>query len=298
MMKKFKIIIILLMGIILVGCKNNNIEVFRFVNHEIEIEIGDQVALDLIYGEYSKSAEVHYTLDSDDIITLDGTIATGIAAGEVKITATIDYEKYAYMIVRVVNPLVYSMKMIAPDNRSSIFVNEQLQLSVSVVPNTISKDVVWSLENNIRDDQEIAKITEDGKLTGLKGEQTDIDYRKGGVPIIVVATSKADPLMSVKKEIFVKYRPTSTVSLAAVDDKTEINLGETVQLTVTIFPVDANKKVTFTSRNEEILLVDENGLVSTPEGSNNFGTVTIVARTIDNKTSTIDITVIDPNPES
>lgn len=206
-MKKLKIILILLMGIILVGCTKDSIEVFRFVNHEIIIEVGQQTTIDLIYGEYATNSNVNFYIDQDDIISLEDNVVTGIAAGEVKITATIDYEKYAYMIVKVINTPISSMKINTPKNVNYVYANESLNLTVKVNPEKVSNEVTWSLENNTRNGKIIASISETGELKGLKGEQNDPNYPKEGVPIIVVATSKIDPIMSAKREIYVKYRP-------------------------------------------------------------------------------------------
>lgn len=78
-MKKIKLILLLVLGLILAGCAKSNIEVFRFVNHEIEITVGEEAILELIYGEYDEDSVVLYEFeDKEGVISLDGNVVTGL----------------------------------------------------------------------------------------------------------------------------------------------------------------------------------------------------------------------------
>lgn len=79
-------------------------------------------------------------------------------------------------------------------------------------------------------------------------------------------------------------------------DKTSLslNIGQTGDLIVTVNPDDAsNKNVTWTSSDESIAAVDENGKVTAKKAGN----VTITAKTTDgtNLTSTCTVTVVQPS---
>ena len=70
--------------------------------------------------------------------------------------------------------------------------------------------------------------------------------------------------------------------------KTKLLIGETLQLSAKVLPEDAtNKKVRWTSSNNEIATVDANGLVTAISS----GTVTITATTNNRKTDTIELTI-------
>ncbi|MGD9605142.1 MAG: Ig-like domain-containing protein [Bacilli bacterium] len=291
-MKKFNILVITILGILLVGCKATDIDVFRFVNHEITIQVGDDAVLNLIYGEYDEDEVVIYTLSEEGIITLNDNTATGIAAGEVTVTATIDGIKTTKIIVTVVNEPINSMSITSLNN---VLVGSTIQLTVSVLPSHLSNEVTWAIEDSEQSDINAATISQSGVLTGVIGAETKEELTAGGKKIIVVATSKVDSTMSVKKTIFVKYAPTTTINLTSEGGKTTIEGTETLQIQAAILPANACQVLTYTSSDTSVLVVSATGLVSIPEGSTNYEIATITAKSLDNIVGTIDITVLDPN---
>ena len=83
-----------------------------------------------------------------------------------------------------------------------------------------------------------------------------------------------------------------TVDATAVElsaDKTELEVGETAQLTAAVTPVDTTEALTYTSSDETIATVDETGLVTALKG----GEVTITA-TAGGVSDTVTITVNAP----
>ena len=73
-----------------------------------------------------------------------------------------------------------------------------------------------------------------------------------------------------------------------------IEKEDTYSLKVNIFPSDAkNKKITWTSSNEEIATIDDNGVITAIKE----GTTTITATSINNKTATCNVTVTKRLPK-
>ena len=142
-MKKIKLILLLVLGLILAGCAKSNIEVFRFVNHEIEITVGEEAILELIYGEYDEDSVVLYEFeDKEGVISLDGNVVTGLKVGEVTIRATIDQVKYDEVIVRVVQEQISSMKINAEStiSRKGLFSSLSAYCPIIFQPMSIGRE--------------------------------------------------------------------------------------------------------------------------------------------------------------
>lgn len=293
-MKKLKIFYLLVLGLLLAGCTDaNKIEIFRFVNHENEIYVDDTIKLDLIYGEYSTDSKVTYTLSEEGIIELVGNEAKGLVAGEVQVTATIDNVKFARTTIIVRNRPLDGMQITSSKTTNIVYIGETVQFNIIVFPKEFLTTVTWSLEGK----KDAATIDQNGLFTPKIGEQTTAELNAGGVKITVVAKSKTDPNMIAKREVFIRYRPTQSITLSTKDNINEIYYGESLELNPNITPENANKLVTYTSSDVKVAVVNEYGIVTTPEEPIE-GEVTITAKTLDGKTATITIVVLNPNPET
>lgn len=289
-MKKLQILLLVALTIILAGCSRKNLEVFRFVNHEINIYVGKQEAIDLVYGEYKKDSEVIYTFSEEGIIELNDNLVTALMVGRVEIAATIDNKKFAKMIVNVIPEPIASMKINSPD---TVIVGQTINFTVSVLPSHLSNEVIWSIETSPNSNSaQLVQVGNNATLKGLIGEKNASEFNDGGAKVTVIATSVYDPTMSAKKDIRVKYPATTSVSVAAPTN--ELVLGETLQLNVTINPAIACPVVTYQSNRPTFATVSSTGLVSTPANSTNVGDVIITVRSLDNKSTTITITIVNP----
>lgn len=144
-------------------------------------------------------------------------------------------------------------------------------LVATVLPeNADNKNVIWSSSN-----AEIATV-EDGVVTAIKEGETTITAK----------TEDGGKTAECKVTVKAKVYPVESVSL----DKTttEITEGETITLTATIKPENAtNKKVIWSSSNEEIATVEDGVVTAIKEGE-----VTITAKTEDGgKTATCAVKV-------
>lgn len=96
-------------------------------------------------------------------------------------------------------------------------------------------------------DEEILTVDEDGTVTGLKAGTAKVTIKVGDV----------------EKEIEITIMEVPVKNIVAKSTKNELNVGETTQIEVSINPTTATEELTFTykSSNEEVAIVDENGLV-------------------------------------
>ena len=86
MFKKIAFIcMMLLLGVTLIACNGDTIS---FAEPNVEIEVGEKYDLSPVLSK--TSLKINYTMDKNDVITIEGGKVTGVAAGIVKVTATID----------------------------------------------------------------------------------------------------------------------------------------------------------------------------------------------------------------
>ncbi|MDI3236409.1 DUF5011 domain-containing protein [Exiguobacterium antarcticum] len=112
----------------------------------------------------------------------------------------------------------------------------------------------------------------DGDLTAEMKTTGSVDTSVEGNYFVTYSVSdKAGNTMEIKRKVTVQKISVSTIEIVNLST---MKTGKTQQLTATIYPSDAtNQKVTWTSSNESIATVDENGLLKTLSE----GTVTISA---------------------
>ncbi|MGD8188800.1 DUF5057 domain-containing protein [Brevibacillus ginsengisoli] len=206
-------------------------------------------------------------------ITPNGLSSTirALKSGEATITVTsVDSQQTATCKVTVEESV--DQVQVSP-NEKIINVGEKVQLTATVLPvNSTNKNVTWSSANST-----IASVSNTGLVTGLKPGK-----------VIITATS-ADGKKTGQATITVKQPVTgvsidpSTITLVVGDDPKH--------LTAVIQPADAtNQDVSWSSSNDQVVTVDQNGNVTGVKA----GTATITVSTDDgNFKATCSVKVID-----
>ena len=176
--------------------------------------------------------------------------------------------------VKTTTGIVPVEKVFLNKSELTLAVGQTEQLIATIEPeNATNKNVSWSSSN-----EEVATVDEDGTVRAVGA----------GTATITVTTEDGNKTATCKVTVIV---PVERVSL----NKSELTLvvGQTEQLIATIEPWNAtNKNVSWSSSNEEVATVDEDGTV-TAVGA---GTATITVTTEDgNKTATCTVTVTLPS---
>ncbi len=127
---------------------------------------------------------------------------------------------------------------------TTIKAGQTVQLRSSVT-GTTSKDVTYTSS-----DLAIATVNEKGLVTGLKAGTATIT-----AALVIEPKCKKSIVITVEQAV----APTS-ISIAATESVQWV--GQTLQLDATIEPTDAYAILNWTSDNEEVATVDENGLVT------------------------------------
>lgn len=191
-----------------------------------------------------KSSDTNVATVKDGKVTCTG-------YGTAIITATSEEGEYvATCNVTATKRIVLPSSITLDRNEATIKVGEATTLKANVLPaDADDKTIVWSSENS-----DIASVTNDGVVTGMKAGTTKI-----------IVTTNANGL---KDEcILTVLQPATGITL----DRQEIsfaNIGETVQLTANVLPEDAsNKNVSWASSDTKVAIVSNGKVVCTGYGT-------------------------------
>lgn len=180
--------------------------------------------------------------------------------GTAIITATSEEGEYvATCNVTATRKIVLPSSITLDRKEATIKVGEATTLKANVLPvDADDKTIVWSSENS-----DIASVTNDGVVTGMKAGTTKI-----------IVTTNANGL---KDEcILTVLQPATGITLDR-QDISFANIGENVQLTANVLPEDAsNKNVSWASSDTKVAIVSNGKVVCT-----GYGTAVISAVTED-----------------
>lgn len=129
--------------------------------------------------------------------------------------------------------------------KTAINVEEELQLEVTVLPADASQTVVWSSS-----DETIITVDEDGTIQGV-----------GAGTATITVSSESDSLITDSLLITV-IQLVNVPEVSIVYEKTEMAMGEEMQLSTLITPVDNQSGVIWTSSKPEVAAVDASGKVT------------------------------------
>ena len=273
-MKK-KIIVLaataIIMAVALVGCgvKITNIA----VPESAMVEKGESITLPVVYGtddapavtpetaatgesaetdeKLAKAASkltVEWTSSDESVATIDATgMVIAVSAGEADITASVtDSEMSAVCKVTV---KVAAKDITVPDSLD-VKLNDGSETTVeATVSPTDATDVKVSYAST---DEAVATIDKDGRVQVLQPGECDI----------VTTLTQEDKKVVEKKTHIKAYYEVEGITL----DKTEgiLTAGNTVTLNATVLPEEIADEtiVTWTSSDEKVATVDENGKVT------------------------------------
>ena len=241
------------------------------------LEVGDTVNLTVKYNpeDTTDDKTVTWTTSDDTVATVDENgVVTAVGGGTATITAVVNGHSATCDIKVLIHTTGISLG------------SEELQLVKGQVSDPIevtydpentddSKDLTWTSS-----DDTVATVDENGVVTAV-----------GGGTATITATLNADESIYAECVVTVSVALES-ISVEADGDTDSLEVGDTVKLAVGYNPADTTdeKGVTWTSSNEDVATVDENGVVTAVAG----GTATITATSVANAdiSATCDIKVL------
>ena len=194
-----------------------------------------------IFPEYITERSIFWSSSDESIATVDNTgLVTAVAVGETIISATCDNVSATCKIT--VNPLTASTITLNV-SEMTLLIGQTDKLTATVSPeNVTDKTITWTSDN-----EEIATVIEDGTVTAVAAGVANIIATCGDVS----ASCK------------VTVNPVNAASVSLNVSEMTLLIGQTDKLTATVSPENVtDKTIIWTSDNEEIAIVSQDGTVT------------------------------------
>lgn len=234
----------------------------------LEMTKGDtQNLVATVVPQEATDATVTWSSSNTNVATVENGAVTAVGGGTATITATAG-DKSATCTVNVKSPMT---GIVLGETEVNLVKGQTKTLTVDFVPadTTDSKNVVWSTS-----DDSVVSV-DNGRLTALKEGTATITATCGSLTATAEVTVVEYPLVGI---------------IAWVSEE-EIDIGEQIETIVATAPENTTDDVTFTftSSDENVATVDENGVITgVAQGE---ATITVTAN--DEFTSEFKITVTD-----
>lgn len=227
------------------------------------------------------TGDVNWTSSVPEVATVssDGTV-TAVSLGNTVVTAKVTYDGKEYSAsceVNITNIPVTNVSL--NETSKTLELGETLTLTATVTPDTATNSgVTWS-----SDTPAVATVS-NGVVTAV-----------GAGSAIITATANDGSGYSANCVVTVVIHPTS-MTISATGNKTEIEVDEELQLSVSTVPEVITDTITWSSSDTSRATVNNTGLVTGVAE----GTITITATAKDSnnnvqKTATYDLSVSAPN---
>lgn len=226
--------------------KNVDVSSVQVSPHSVTLETGSTINLQTtISPNNATNKNVTYTSSNSSIATVssDGKI-TAISSGNCNITVTSNNNKTDIVNVTVNEKVIPVTSVNASIKNESIAIGGTTSISATVNPsNATDKTLTYTSSNT-----KVATVDNKGIVKAISP----------GTVTITVATSSG-----LKSNLSLIVTPKFVNKLVISSANSSIYIGKTTQLTTTITPSDAtNKGVTYTSSNNKIATVSQNGIVT------------------------------------
>jgi len=224
-----------------------------------ELFIGETLQLSAtILPENATVKNVSWESSDTEIASVDENgLVTAWTAGEVILTVTTEEGGKTATQVITCKPVPVESVTITPD-AAELLLEETIQLTAVVLPeNATNKKISWESS-----DTEIAAVDENGLVTALSiGEVT-----------ITVATEDEGKIATA----VITCKPIPVASVSLTPDFDELEIGDELQLQVTILPENATNQhiQAWISSNEEVASVADGLVVALKEGETTITVVT------------------------
>lgn len=206
--------------------------------------------------------KVTWSVDNKDLATIDNGVLTAKKAGTVKVTAEAADGTGASdtiaITIEAAPVYVTGIKIQEAKGRTQINKGEKLNFSAVMTPTMDTYPAItWSVDN-----QEIATIDEMGELTALKS----------GTVTVTVTSNDGNPSVN-NGVVTAEYKVQVITKVAGISITVpdEMEVGQSMELTARVDPVDAdNKAVTWIVDNSELAeITEDNKLTAKAEGTVN-----------------------------
>lgn len=232
----------------------------------LELSVGDtHEFVATVLPENATNKEVIWSSSDESVLTVTDGVITAIKEGKATVTVkSKDGFKSANCEVTVNKEpsIIHVSSVSLNDTTLNMETGDRYTLLATVLPSDASdKSVNWSSSN-----ESVAAVNNKGKITAISAGQA----------IITVTTTDGGLTASCTVNVTQKIVPATGIKLNY--SELELSVGGSESLVATVLPTNAtNKEVIWSSTNEAVVTVDENGLVSAVGA----GDAIIVVKTVD-----------------
>jgi uncharacterized protein YjdB len=183
----------------------------------------------------------------------------GVAEGKAKVIGKIRGTNISHEIEMNIKPILPTSIEFNLES-GQVEVGQFLEILFKVNPeNTTHKDLIWTSSNN-----SIATV-DNGMIIGIKEGE-----------VVITAKAKSN---SISKSIKIKVVPAKVILIELSETQRKLMIGESFKIIANVVPFEAkNKSITWTSSNNSVATVDQNGNVTAKA----MGSVEIIATSNDN----------------
>ena len=247
--------------------------------HEVNMTTGNSDTLvAAITPDNATDKSVTWSSSDSTVVAVDenGNI-TALKAGTATITATSANNISDSCVITVTDsssPVIPVESISLDRHEVDLTVGDSDTLVAAVTPDNATEDVLWASS-----DESVVTVDQDGNITAVgAGEAIIVAGTENGVYDICFVTVSA--------QTGGDNVPADSITFD--QDEVELTVGESEKLEITISPDNAtDKTVAWSSSDESVVTVDENGKITAIKA----GTATITVTTSNGLTATCTITV-------
>ena len=192
-------------------------------------------------------------------------------------------ERVEFVFPEEIKKLIYTDEL--GNSNLPLLSGETVELGYEIYPENVTfKDVTWTSSN-----ESVATVSDDGVVKAIDGDGTSFSV----IQLAPVAAYSGSGIYRTLK-VVVSNTMVQAESINITSESQEVYAGETLQLTASILPENSTyKTVKWSSSDEGIATVDDNGLVTGVVNDNVNANVSITATSLDgsNVYSTINLIV-------
>lgn len=239
------------------------------------VNLGEEVALDTIVVGSDEELVVKYVSDNEDVATVVDGVVTTVGIGEAKITISLDEFPDVKEVVTI-NVVHKTPQLKVATTFNELVLGKKVTLDPQITGTTEALTFNYASDN-----LDVATVA-NGVITAVGIGNAKITVSLEKYPDI-----KAEVLVKVIKETEVgDFAPNTLI----ITGETSVNLGEQSQLKVSIFPPTGFNKVYWSTSNPEVVVVDQNGLIT----GVGYGqaTITVTSAVDETKMAEMEIEVI------
>ncbi len=194
--------------------------------------------------------ELFWSSSDESVLTVTDGVITALKEGKATITVKSKdgYKSSSAEVTVVKKPsVIHASSVSLNETTLNMETGDRYTLQATVLPSNASdKSVSWSSNN-----ESVATVNNKGKITAVSAGQA----------IITVITTDGGLTASCSVNVTQKNVPATGVKLNY--NELELSVGDSESLVATVLPTNAtNKEVIYSSTNEAVVTVDENGVVN------------------------------------